>query len=86
MAKVIIAIASVLCCFYVMFHLWSSVIENEKAITTLEQQVANCSCSVSYGGHNMSVEDALERMGEGLTVDQADEVWVMIDNAMNKGE
>ena len=56
----------------------------EKRIDILEQQVANCSCNVSYGGHTMSVEDALERMGEGLSSDQWQEVQVMIDNAMNE--
>ena len=38
-----------------------------------------CNCNVNYGGHNMSVEDAFERAGEGLTVDQTDEVQVLIE-------
>lgn len=38
-----------------------------------------CSCTVNYGGHNMSAEDAFERAGEGLTADQADEVQVLIE-------
>lgn len=46
-------------------------------ITELEQNT--CNCSVNYGGHNMSVEDAFERAGEGLTVDQADEVQILIE-------
>jgi hypothetical protein len=45
---------------------------------------SNATCNVSYGGHTMSVEDALERAGEGLTVDQWKEVGVMIDNALNE--
>lgn len=38
-----------------------------------------CPCSISYGGQNMSVEDAFERAGEGLTADQADEVKILIE-------
>lgn len=38
-----------------------------------------CDCQINYGGHNMSVEDAFERAGEGLTVDQADEVQILIE-------
>lgn len=58
--------------------------QDQDRITRLESQMANCSCNVSWGGHTMSVEDALERMGEGLTIDQWKEVQVMIDNAMNE--
>jgi hypothetical protein len=36
----------------------------------LGKQLSNCTCNVSYGGHTMSVEDALERSGEGLTIHQ----------------
>lgn len=39
----------------------------------------SCNCTINYGGHNMSVEDAFERAGEGLTVDQTDEVQVLIE-------
>ena len=45
----------------------------------LEDQLETCNCSVNYGGHNMSVEDAFERAGEGLTADQADEVKILIE-------
>jgi hypothetical protein len=44
-----------------------------------------CNCTVNYGGHNMSVEDAFERSGEGLTVDQADEVQVLIEKYCDNG-
>lgn len=53
-------------------------------VDSLEQQVSNFSYNVSYGGQNMSIQDALERAGEGLTVDQWQEVQAMIDNAMNE--
>lgn len=39
----------------------------------------DCTITINYGGHNMSIEDALERAGEGLTVDQADEVQILIE-------
>ena len=42
-----------------------------------------CNCSINYGGNNMSVEDAFERAGEGLTVDQADEVEILIEEYCN---
>lgn len=46
-----------------------------------------CDCIISYGGHNMSVEDAFERAGEGLTADQADEVKILIEEYCdNEGE
>lgn len=44
-----------------------------------------CDCTINYGGHNMSVEDAFERAGEGLTVDQADEVQVLIEEYCDNG-
>lgn len=45
----------------------------------------SCSCTVNYGGHNMSVEDTFERAGEGLTVDQADEVKILIEEYCDNG-
>ena len=45
-----------------------------------------CDCTINYGGQNMSVEDAFERTGEGLTVDQADEVKILIEEYCNAGE
>lgn len=50
----------------------------------LSFQIAQqCPCQVNYGGQNMSVEDAFERAGEGLTVDQADEVEILIEEYCN---
>lgn len=46
-------------------------------------ELNSCNCTVSYGGHNMSVEDAFERAGEGLTADQADEVQILIEEYCN---
>ncbi len=51
----------------------------DSRFNTLEEQILQCNCSINYGGHNMSIEDALERAGEGLTVDQADEVQILIE-------
>lgn len=48
-------------------------------LEALEENIQTCNCSISYGGQNMSVEDAFERAGEGLTVDQADEVKILIE-------
>lgn len=42
-----------------------------------------CNCTISYNGNNVSVEDALELAGEGLTVDQADEVKILIEEYCN---
>lgn len=42
-------------------------------------ELNSCDCTINYGGHNMSVEDAFERAGEGLTMDQADEVKILIE-------
>jgi hypothetical protein len=45
----------------------------------------NCSCdNISWGGHTMSVEDAFERAGEGLTIDQWKEVKVIIEGYLNE--
>ena len=49
----------------------------------IQELKGHCNCTINYGGHNMSVEDAFERAGEGLTVDQADEVEILIEEYCN---
>ena len=44
----------------------------------------NCTCNVSWGGHTMSVEDAFERSGEGLTIGQQKEVNTIIEGYLNE--
>jgi hypothetical protein len=51
-------------------------------ITSLTMPEDNqCDCNVNVGNQTMSVEDAFEAMAEGLSVDQADEVQIMINNS-----
>jgi len=40
-----------------------------------------CNCNVNWGGQTMSVEDALERIGEGLSKDQTDEIRILINQS-----
>jgi hypothetical protein len=42
---------------------------------------SSCNCTVNWGNQTMSVEDALERMGEGLTMDQTDEIRTLINQS-----
>lgn len=44
-----------------------------------QSETKPCDCTINYNGNNVSVEDALELAGEGLTTDQADEVKILID-------
>lgn len=50
-------------------------------ISYIMKDVDSCDCTVNIGNQSMSVEDAFEAMAEGLSVDQADEVQIMINNS-----
>ena len=43
-----------------------------------------CDCTINYNGSNVSVEDALDLAGEGLTMDQTDEVKELIEEYCSK--
>lgn len=43
-----------------------------------------CNCTIDYNGSQISIEDAINLLQEGLSIDQADEVQIMINNSIGR--
>jgi hypothetical protein len=56
--------------------------QQEDRIKYLENN--QCNCTVNINGSIMSVEDGFYYVLEGLSVDQADEVQIMINNSVKE--
>jgi len=52
----------------------------------IESESHHCDCTIDFNGHQVLIEDVIYGILEGLSEDQAQEIWIMINSSADNSE